>query len=165
MPQLDVASFSSQLFWLGITFFGLYFLLISTYLPRTRRAIRLREAVLSASNQADDESEGAKGVDLLEKREALVSEFLSHCRSSANLGLSESVAAEQNVLATVSSSTLESSGRSVSRCLGEQRGKVQVVAKAVFSALDSVVVLADVNINQKFFGKCKDLCFYSFCGE
>ena len=47
MPQFNVESFPSQLFWLFITFSFLYFFITFIILPRIRENIRLRKNKIS----------------------------------------------------------------------------------------------------------------------
>lgn len=47
MPQLDPSSFSSQLFWLTISFLMLYVMLARALLPRIRSVLTFREQTLS----------------------------------------------------------------------------------------------------------------------
>jgi F-type H+-transporting ATPase subunit b len=58
MPQFDVTSFDSQIFWLVISFGLLYFLMSTLVLPRIGNTIEAREAKiqgdLAAAQQAND---------------------------------------------------------------------------------------------------------------
>lgn len=42
MPQLDVSSFTSQIFWLVFTFFSFYFIIIKWILPRISKMLKVR---------------------------------------------------------------------------------------------------------------------------
>jgi len=42
MPQLDVSSFTTQIFWLLLIFFGFYFLLLKLVLPKVAKILKLR---------------------------------------------------------------------------------------------------------------------------
>lgn len=46
MPQLDVTTFSSQLFWLGVCFLTLYGILYYVALPKIARVLESREEIL-----------------------------------------------------------------------------------------------------------------------
>lgn len=46
MPQFDTAAFFSQLFWLTITFYGFYIIIIKTYLPGLTRILKARRKKL-----------------------------------------------------------------------------------------------------------------------
>ena len=43
MPQFDSSTFASQIFWLIITFFALYFVLARTVLPKIARVLEARQ--------------------------------------------------------------------------------------------------------------------------
>ena len=52
MPQFDTAAFFSQLFWLTVTFYGFYIIIIQTYIPGLTRIIKVRRKKLElASSQ------------------------------------------------------------------------------------------------------------------
>lgn len=42
MPQLDVSSFTTQIFWLVFTFFSFYFIIIKLILPRISQMLKVR---------------------------------------------------------------------------------------------------------------------------
>lgn len=42
MPQLDVSSFTTQIFWLLLIFFGFYFLLLKLVLPKVAKILKIR---------------------------------------------------------------------------------------------------------------------------
>jgi hypothetical protein len=46
MPQFDTAAFFSQLFWLTVTFYGFYIIIIQTYIPGLTRIIKVRRKKL-----------------------------------------------------------------------------------------------------------------------
>jgi F-type H+-transporting ATPase subunit b len=46
MPQLDMATWPSQLFWLGIAFFALYFVVSRIAIPRTGQVIEQRKSTI-----------------------------------------------------------------------------------------------------------------------
>ena len=79
MPQLDVTTWPSQLFWLAISFFALYFVVSRLIIPRTGGVIELRkttiETDLAAAIKHKAESEAA-----LKDYEAL----LANARAKAN---------------------------------------------------------------------------------
>jgi len=43
MPQLDKVTFLTQFVWLTVCFLALYYTLVTTYLPRVARLLKLRE--------------------------------------------------------------------------------------------------------------------------
>ncbi len=46
MPQLDASTFPSQLFWLGVCFLALYFIMSFLAVPRITRVLETRENVI-----------------------------------------------------------------------------------------------------------------------
>src|SRR3954452_1954782 len=66
MPQLDVETFPSQLFWLAVTFVVLYILMSWIGLPRLSGAIearrRRRDEDLARAAQLKSEAEGANAA-------------------------------------------------------------------------------------------------------
>ncbi len=78
MPQLDVTTFFSQLFWLGICFLSLYVILTTMALPKVARLLTLRaETVEKKLEKASLYREQAEG--LLNEYE----EGLAHARMEA----------------------------------------------------------------------------------
>lgn len=49
MPQLDVSTYASQLFWLAITFFSLYFILARIAIPKISTTLAERNQKISTS--------------------------------------------------------------------------------------------------------------------
>lgn len=71
MPQLDVSTFPSQLFWLAISFFILYVILSYIALPKISRLLESRETLIQDKiNLASTYREEAEG--LLANYEALL---------------------------------------------------------------------------------------------
>jgi len=69
MPQLDPASFASQLFWLAVTFIVLYVFMARSIVPRIRGVIESREGQIQSDLDAAEQSrnEAAKARELYEK--------------------------------------------------------------------------------------------------
>lgn len=73
MPQLDVSTFSSQLFWLGVCFLALYVILSYLAIPKITRVLEAREeAIEEKLNKASLYREQAEG--LLADYEALLAQ-------------------------------------------------------------------------------------------
>jgi len=49
MPQFDKITFFSQIFWLNITFWGFYFIILSTFLPKVAVVLKTRKKKLVLS--------------------------------------------------------------------------------------------------------------------
>ena len=67
MPQLDFATFPSQLFWLGVSFAVLYVLMSRFALPRVGAALEARHKTIEADKQA--------ALDLKERAEAALAAY------------------------------------------------------------------------------------------
>ena len=63
MPQLDMSTWPSQLFWLAVTFLALYFVISRVAIPRTGGVIALRKSTidgdLAKAKNLKDETENA----------------------------------------------------------------------------------------------------------
>lgn len=71
MPQFDVSSFSSQLFWLAIVFAVLYFIVSRFIAPKAESILTARNRCIEENiNYAEDYKKKAKTLDI-EKQEKL----------------------------------------------------------------------------------------------
>lgn len=92
MPQLDTASFPSQLFWLLVCFLALYFILSYIALPKIARVLEKREETLMEKiNKASTYRERAE--DLLASYEKTLAEAREaahqHSKTAMNLTLAD----------------------------------------------------------------------------
>lgn len=92
MPQLDPTTFVSQLFWLGVCFLALYFIMSYIAVPRISRTLEKREAAnLEKINAASTFRERAE--DLLAEYEKIIEEARAQAhdktKQSADAVLSE----------------------------------------------------------------------------
>lgn len=70
MPQFDVTSFSSQLFWLVIVFGCLYFLISKFIAPKAEYILSRRDSILEENiNNAESFSQKAKELELLKRKQ------------------------------------------------------------------------------------------------
>ena len=60
MPQLDVLTFTSQLFWLILTFFALYLTLARFILAPINKTLKSRESLISNIQQPETVDESAE---------------------------------------------------------------------------------------------------------
>jgi len=51
MPQLDILTFNSQVFWLVVIFFGLYLSVVRHMLPNLATILKVRSKTLAANSQ------------------------------------------------------------------------------------------------------------------
>lgn len=117
MPQLDVATYPSQLFWLAITFIALYALMKWLALPKVATAIEARrnrlegdlagaetlrseaESVLAAYQKALAEARGEAQARLRETQERLAAEAAARQRQIADDLAGRIAAAEGEIAA------------------------------------------------------------------
>ena len=76
MPQFDTAAFFSQLFWLTVTFYGFYIIIIQTYIPGLTRIIKVRRKKLELAS--------SQGSAFEEERLETVASFENIFAKSAN---------------------------------------------------------------------------------
>jgi F-type H+-transporting ATPase subunit b len=76
MPQFDTATFFSQLFWLTITFYGFYIIMVQNYLPALTRIFKVRRKKLELA-----QSQGSAFED---ERLETISSFENIFATSAN---------------------------------------------------------------------------------
>ena len=108
MPQFDTAAFFSQLFWLTITFYGFYIVIIQTYLPGLTRILKARRKKLDLAQ--------SQGSAFEAERQETIASFENIFANSAN---------ESRVLL---GKTLDSGSNWVSKSLKETNvGELQEV--------------------------------------
>lgn len=79
MPQLDVTTWPSQLFWLAITFFALYIVISRIAIPRTGGVIEKRKSTISGDLASAQRLKGET-----DKAIAAYEEALSQARAKAS---------------------------------------------------------------------------------
>ena len=84
MPQLDFATFPSQLFWLAISFTLLYVIVARFSLPRIRNVLQHREETIS-----DDLKQAEAMKQDAEKAQAFSTGVLTEAREKANKSLAD----------------------------------------------------------------------------
>lgn len=115
MPQLDVSTFPTQIFWLAISFIALYLLMTRLALPRVGRAIAARrgrveadleragqmkveaEAVIAAYERALAEARQQAQQTLKETSERLNAEAAERLRKTAEKLSAQTAAAERRI--------------------------------------------------------------------
>lgn len=143
MPQLDSSTFFSQIFWLAVTFAGLYWAMAKVALPRLEQILADRrnridgdlekaaqlktetEAVIAAYEKALAEARGAAQATMREMTERLHAEAVER-ESKAVASIAEKTAAAEARIATAKDAALaelpqlaaELAGDTASRLLG-----------------------------------------------
>lgn len=130
MPQLDPTYFSTQLFWLLLTFVPLYFILRRAVLPRVTQVL--------ADRQRHIESDLEKATSLQQEADAVLAEYektLSEARARA----AEAIKRAGDEMAAESARRYEAFGQELAAKTREAEGRI---AKAKEDALTQVTVVA-----------------------
>jgi F-type H+-transporting ATPase subunit b len=141
MPQLDVATFPSQLFWLAVTFIVLYILMSWIGLPRVTAAIEARR-----QRREDDLARAARLKTEAEAANAAFQRTMAEARAQAQAAIKEttdrlaSEAAErQRALADALARQIDEAERRIAetktQALAEVRGIAVDVGRAVVEKL------------------------------
>ncbi len=142
MPQLDPTSFSSQLFWLTVSFVVLYILLARFLLPRVQSVIALRARTVEADiEQAQNlQSEAQRVQDAYEKT-------LAEGREKAKVvieNIKDRIAAiaqkQQEELDRVLERKLADSDAGIRRAKQDVMGKLMPVAGGLAERIVEIVV-------------------------
>lgn len=131
MPQLDMAAWPTQLFWLAIAFFALYFVVSRVAIPRTGQVIEQRKSTIDGDLAAATQLRGE--TDLAVK---------AHEASLADARLKANAIALENRNAIGVRLDAERAG--VDARLADKISKAEAqIASARGKALDSVAAIAD----------------------
>jgi F-type H+-transporting ATPase subunit b len=159
MPQLDVSTFPTQLFWLAVTFIVLYGLMKWLALPRVATAIEARrnrldddlaraaahrseaEAVIAAYQKALNEARADAQARIRETSERLAAEAAERQRQIGEALAREVAAAEQDIAAARAHAVAELRGVAVdvARSVTEKLAGVAADPRAVAAAVDRVM--------------------------
>jgi F-type H+-transporting ATPase subunit b len=141
MPQLDVETFPSQLFWLAVTFIILYILMSRVGLPRLTAAIDARR-----QRREDDLARAARLKTEAEAANAAFQRTMAEARAQAQAAIKETtdrLAAEaaerQRALAAALAQQIDEAERRISetkqQALADVRGIALDVGRAVVEKL------------------------------
>src|SRR3954452_11192168 len=141
MPQLDVATFPSQLFWLAVTFIVLYILMSRVGLPRLTAAIDARR-----QRREDDLARAARLKTEAEAANAAFQRTMAEARAQAQAAIKETtdrLAAEaaerQRALAATLAQQIDEAERRIAatkqQALSEVRGIAVDVGRSVVEKL------------------------------
>ena len=149
MPQLEISTFTSQLFWLCISFFTMLFIMSSFITPRISHILTKRKNLISdLLKDADDRSQ--KAQELLDSYYS----NLAQATTQANISL-EKTQKDMNEL--VSNKQLELANKLNAKIV-ESEAKINASSKKALSALektsDTLVndVLKKIGLNIKIEG-------------
>lgn len=145
MPQLDPSSFSTQLFWLTISFIVLYELLARVFLPRVQSIFDLRtRTVESDVNQAEAlQSEARRVQDLYEK-------VLTQARTEADTA----IAGMKDKIADIASERQAELDKVIEKQIatseaGIRKAKAEVMSKLKPVAAEVAQKIVEIVANQK----------------
>ncbi|MGE0258201.1 MAG: F0F1 ATP synthase subunit B' [Alphaproteobacteria bacterium] len=145
MPQLDIETFPSQLFWLAVTFIVLYILMSWIGLPRVTAAIDARR-----QRREDDLARAAELKAEAEAANAAFQRTMAQARAEAQAALKETTdrlaanaAERQHALAAALAKQIDEAERRIAdtkqQALSEVRGIAADVAQAVVEKLTGSV--------------------------
>jgi len=145
MPQLDASSFSSQLFWLTITFLALYLLLARFLLPQVQSVMEARAQSIDGDiEQAEQmKSEAARASEQYEKT-------LSEARAKS-LGMIAAAQAEIGAKASQRQAELDAS---IEKKLSESEASIRSAKQSVADKLTPVAgdlasLIVEVLVHEK----------------
>jgi F-type H+-transporting ATPase subunit b len=159
MPQLDVSTFPSQLFWLAVTFLILYGLMRVLALPRIETALETRrrrldgdlaraaalkaeaEAVIAAYRETLDEARAAAQRGMRETGERLAAEAAARQQQIAQVLASEIAAAERDIAAARVRALADLRGLAVdvARSVAEKLTGLPADSRALTAAVDRLL--------------------------
>lgn len=159
MPQLDVSTFPTQLFWLAVTFIALYILMATLGLPRVAKIIDARrgrvdgdlekagqmkaeaEAVIAAYERALAEARAQAQQTLKETTERLGAEAAKRQSAIAEKLAAETAAAEKRIDAarTAALSGLRGIAIDVARAATARLAGAEIDAERAAAAVDAVL--------------------------
>lgn len=131
MPQLDVSTFASQIFWLIITFSVLYYLLTRKALPRVAEVLEARQDRI-AKDLDEAKRLRADAQDAYSKHE----EAMDHARSEALAILSRTQLALQDDAAKHQHEMEER----LQRQIGEAEARIAEAKREAMTELEEVAV-------------------------
>lgn len=144
MPQLDPASFASQLFWLTVTFFVLYMLMARSVIPRIRSVLEKRQGQidhdLSTAEKAKEEASQAK--EHYEKELSTARAKANTLIQDAQLHINNMAVKENHKLDQKLAKSLEGAEATIS----EQIQKAKADVKPVMSDLAAQIVEALIRV-------------------
>jgi F-type H+-transporting ATPase subunit b len=146
MPQLDLASYPSQLFWLAITFFALLFIISRVALPKIGSVLQDRQQTigndLDGAAKSKDEAESLEKEYhvALAKTRAKASEKISKAHADVNELSAQEHGELDKVLSKQAAEASEKINNSRDVALGEIATVSAVLASEIVEKLSGVKV-------------------------
>lgn len=150
MPQLDAATFLTQLFWLAVTFVTLYLLMWRVALPRIADLLQVRQ------ERIDDDLERAENLRndaaaALEAYDKAIAKGRENAQAVLRQAAEESAAeaaARGDELARRLATETEAAERRINAARDEALGNVQAVAAGVAQAAAARLIDAEVSASE-----------------
>jgi F-type H+-transporting ATPase subunit b len=159
MPQLDIATYLPQIFWLAVTFIALYVMMSWIGLPRVGGVIMLRrkrieddlekaaqmraesEAVIAAYERALAEARADAQQTLKETTERLNAEAAERLRKAAGVLNAETTAAERRIAEARAAAlgNIRSVSVEVARAAAAKLAGIDIDAASTAAAVDAVL--------------------------
>ena len=148
MPQLDISTWPSQIFWLAVTFIALYAVIVRIVIPRTGGAIEKRKSTIE-TNLQDAQRMKDKADEAVRAYEA----GLAEARAKANAIARESFAAlaaeladgraklDVSLIAMIGDAERRV-GRAKAGAMAEVQSVASGIAESIVAALTGVTVSA-----------------------
>jgi len=144
MPQLDVSSYASQLFWLLLTFVPLYLIIARRAIPRISEVLEARQSKIS-----DDLKKAAARKEEAESVRAEYEQLKADSHAKAQAMLKDA----QNEMAKEAARRNAALSETLSKQNGEAEQRILVAKNEALANLDSVVGEVIVSATNKLIGE------------
>ena len=147
-PQLDTSSYPSQLFWLGVAFVALYFLMSRIALPRVAEALETRRARKAGNleNAARMNGEAEKIKTAYEQSLAKAQRAAADAMTAAGQAISEKTSDAQARFAADSRKRLLAAEQSINQAKTEALHSLADISAEI--AAEMVHKIAAVQVNK-----------------
>lgn len=148
LPQMDVSTYPSQLFWLFVSFTALYLLMSKLALPRVTSVLEMRQAQKNGNlEKAGDLNEEAKKVKAAyEKSLAQAQATAAAAVAAAERTVGDKISEEQSRFADSSRKRLSAAEQTINKAKAEALQSLADVAAEI--AADMTGKIADVQVNK-----------------
>lgn len=133
MPQLDITTFSTQIFWLVITFAALFLIMWKAAVPRISDALEARQKRIddNLSKAAEFKKEAEAAIAAYEEGLAGARAEAHSAIAEANAAIAEETAKRDAELNARLKSMLDESEANIARAVDDAMGNVREVAEEV----------------------------------
>lgn len=144
MPQLDVSSYASQLFWLLLTFVPLYFIIARRAIPRITEVLEARQSKIS-----DDLKKAAARKEEAEEVRAEYERLRAESHAKAQGMLKQA----QDEMAVEAARRNEALSETLASQNGEAEQRILAARNEALANLDSVVAEVIASATNKLIGE------------